>query len=136
MPTNLLDHRARLAAANADKAELDISIARGEYVKLSDALELWSKVITDCRTRFLAIPSKAAPECFKRKKKSEVQAVLVTEVHEALHDLAEIDAARYFSKRGTPAILAATGANDQPVGRPRKKVKSRKQRGARKVANK
>ncbi len=50
--------RARLAAAQADRTELEVKKMRGELIPVHAVLETWEPIVTAARNKVLAIPSK------------------------------------------------------------------------------
>lgn len=56
---NLGEERARLASAQADRAELEVKQLTGELIPAAVILESWEPVVGAARAKVLAIPSKA-----------------------------------------------------------------------------
>ena len=56
--TDLTKERARLAAAQADRTELEVATMRAELIPADDILAIWEPLIGAARTKILSIPSK------------------------------------------------------------------------------
>lgn len=81
--------KARLTKIQADKAQLELDEMAGDLVKAEDVeKELYSK-ITDCKTRLLGIPSKAAPIVAAETSAGACQKIINELVYEALEELSE-----------------------------------------------
>ncbi|MEO0957086.1 MAG: terminase small subunit [Pseudomonadota bacterium] len=72
---DLLEEKARLTRAQADKAEIQLAQTRGDLVKVDDVERAWSATLRDVRAGMLAVPSR-------------VQQRLA---HLTAHDVSEID---------------------------------------------
>ena len=116
--------RARLAAAQAEKQEMEVLERRGELLPVDSVASLWARVVTDAKTALLALPSKLAPQVVG-KSREEARARIDSGIRDALRRLAE-----------TAGDLAAgvepTVKNDgKRVGRRKPAAKPRGERGAR-----
>jgi phage terminase Nu1 subunit (DNA packaging protein) len=111
--SEFINHRDRLAKANADRVEMENDVMRGKLAPLDDVHIVWSKIVMDTRTRMLGIPSKAASGLAILTTKAEVHALLETEIHGALNDLAEIDTSSYLGDKSPALESAAAEANSQ-----------------------
>jgi len=56
---SLYVERARLAAAQADRTELEVKQLRGDLIPAHAVLEAWEPIVGAARAKVLAIPSKA-----------------------------------------------------------------------------
>lgn len=83
---DLTQERALLAHYQARKAEIELKAMEGEYALLSDVVEEVSEAIANCKSRLLAIPSKAAP-VVAGLATSEAHTLLEDYVREALLEL-------------------------------------------------
>lgn len=120
--------RARLTKEQADKAAMVNEMMRGDTVKISVVAQIISTVIVNAKTRFLSIPTKAAPLLLGCKTMPQAREVLERFINEALNDLSTLSAA---NMAGDSAIVAAAADLDsEPVGGRAPKVVTRKQRGA------
>ncbi len=85
---SLTAERSRLARAKADAAERDAAVASGELVRADDVRKTWLGIVAAIRSRMLLIPAKIAPRIVTRAP-AEAQALLQSEIHAALSELAE-----------------------------------------------
>ncbi|MDH3636852.1 MAG: hypothetical protein OES09_00105 [Gammaproteobacteria bacterium] len=129
---DLTAERARLAKEQADRAEMENAIRRGEQVNVEAVQDLWTVVLTNVKARLLGIPTKAAPELDGTIQQK--RAVLDAQIREALEELSTgPDAWRAESLRRL-GIAATAESDGESMGGNGKVPKSRKQRGAGKVA--
>lgn len=84
---DLVAERARLAAAQADRIEMENHQTRGLVVRTEDAIRITTEMLAKVRTRILAIPAEAAPGLHRCKSVAEVEADLRRRVIEALAEL-------------------------------------------------
>lgn len=84
---DLVAERARLAKEQADAQAMKNDLMRGEVVLVADAVRQVTQDYAAVRTRLLAIPSEAAPRAHACRSTTEVQAVLMAAVCEAMADL-------------------------------------------------
>lgn len=125
--------RARLTKEQADKAAMQNAVTRGVLVDVEEVAQHWGGLLTNCKTKLLAIPTKAAPMVLGSKSLPQVREVLEKSIREALHDLIS---ANPTPDRGSKAgANPATESDSEPVGRPAPETKRRKQRGAGPVDN-
>ena len=83
--------KARLVKHQADKAELDVLEQSGELLRLDEVVLGWNKMISECKTRLLSIPSKAAPIVASETNAGAVQEIIEELVREALEELANYE---------------------------------------------
>lgn len=88
-PADYHSEKSRLVKFQADKAELEVTVRKGELAEVSDVSEQWAKQVIGCKTRLLGIGSKAAPMVMAAKNAGEAQAIIDDMVREALLELAE-----------------------------------------------
>tara|TARA_R110000796_G_scaffold29304_4_gene79312 strand:- start:746 stop:1216 length:471 start_codon:yes stop_codon:yes gene_type:complete len=79
--------RARLAKEQADAKEMENAIGRGELVHIEKIAVEYEKQLTKLRTRLLALPNKVAPEAHACSTAKDVQALIETNIVEALNEL-------------------------------------------------
>ncbi|MEW6718903.1 MAG: terminase small subunit [Thermodesulfobacteriota bacterium] len=80
--------RRRLLEIEAERRAIHLAREQGEVVLADDAEKLWSAQVTACRSRLLAIPTKATPRVVGLENHAEVNDVLQTLIYEALDELA------------------------------------------------
>lgn len=79
--------RARLTKNQADKAALEVAELQGRLLDAGVMAQYWGEIITNVRTKFLAVPVKAAPEVFGLESKNEIQEAMERLVAEVLDEL-------------------------------------------------
>ena len=84
---DLVAERARLAAAQATRVEMEIHRTAGLVVPIEESVRQLTKILTRVRARILAIPSEAAPSISRLKTPAEIEAELRRRVIDALTDL-------------------------------------------------
>jgi phage terminase Nu1 subunit (DNA packaging protein) len=114
------DQRQRLAAAQAEKAEAENAIRRGELLQASDVGSAWSEMIAAARAKFLSMPTKLGPQIANVGDVGRIAEIIRAEVHEALAELAEYKPDPAQSGEDVDAASAADGL---AVGRRKPKVK-------------
>ena len=90
-PEDYHTEKARLVKHQADKAELDVLEHSGELLRLDEVVLGWNKMISECKTRLLSIPSKAAPIVASETNAGAVQEIIEELVREALEELANYE---------------------------------------------
>ena len=116
--------RARLTAAQAEKTEIDLAERRGELLPVDSVASLWTRVLTDTKTKLLSLPSKLAPQVIG-KSREEARAKIEHAIHEALRTLAD-------TAGGDPdGTDAAAEGDGKRVGRRASKTEPGGERGAR-----
>jgi phage terminase Nu1 subunit (DNA packaging protein) len=81
--------KTRLAAAQADKHELENAVRRGELLSIESISKAWSYVITSVRAKLLSLPTKCAPELAMMNDPGSIRDRLTTELHAALSEAAD-----------------------------------------------
>jgi len=84
-------HRTRLTKARADMAEMEKAQIEEQLIPADDVEKVWIEVSQNMRQKLLALPQRAAPECFAAEKLVEVKAILKEQVYDALQEIAEIE---------------------------------------------
>ena len=79
--------RARLTHHQAERAELENAITRGELIPASLVEETWTSDVLRMRARLLAMPSKIAPTLSGLNTYSETLEVIKAACYEALEEL-------------------------------------------------
>jgi phage terminase Nu1 subunit (DNA packaging protein) len=80
LKTRMINARTRLAESEADHAA-------GRTLLKSDVEAVWLRVVTNMRTRMLALPARVAPMLQAAVSPGEASAILTDAVHDALTDL-------------------------------------------------
>lgn len=79
--------RARLTHNQAERAELENAITRGELIPANQVEETWTNHVLRMRSRLLALPSKIAPTLSGLDTYSEVFEIIRAACYEALEEL-------------------------------------------------
>ena len=79
--------RARLTHQQAERAELENAITRGELIPASLVEETWTSDVLRMRARLLALPSKIAPTLSGLDTYSEVFEIIRAACYEAMEEL-------------------------------------------------
>ncbi len=90
-PEDYQVEKARLVKNQADKAEIEVQTLSGELVSSENVSKHWYQMVTDCKTRLLSIPSKAAPIVASETNAGAVQEIIEELVREALEELANYE---------------------------------------------
>ncbi|MFC4158275.1 hypothetical protein [Chitinimonas lacunae] len=84
---DLTNERARLAAAQADKTELELAQLRGELIPLAQAQDAWSAMVGASRAKFLTLAARLAPRAVGMTEQ-QIERLTRDMVYEALAELA------------------------------------------------
>lgn len=107
------DFKGRKIAAQAQIEELNLFQRRGELVDITTMRRHLEPMITDTRTRLLALPTKIAPKLVGMKDPRNIRSVLETEINEALDDLSRIDPADVCAEGHVAHVGATPEADSQ-----------------------
>lgn len=86
-PDNPGDAENRKLSADASLAELKLHRELGQLAKIEDAERIWTRQVSACRTKLLALPSKLAPVALSANSVEEIRSLFERELHEALNEL-------------------------------------------------
>lgn len=86
---DLIAERARLAKAQADKTELELKIKKGELMYVDVVEHGWKCLVHAARSKFLALPTKMAPQLAACQTPAEVQQLLKKEIYAAMTELSQ-----------------------------------------------
>ena len=131
----LAHEQTRLTRAKAELAEIELRTNQGILVRVDHVVKFWSRMISDCRSRLLALPTRAAPLMFASKSLAEARALHETLIEEALHELTELKPTDYARGFMSQAMGPAAAVDRKQVGRRKTKTQSRKQRRGRPMAH-
>jgi phage terminase Nu1 subunit (DNA packaging protein) len=84
----ILAERLRLLKAQSEKCERENAIERREYLRADAVMTVWTKCLTNCRSRLLALPTKLAVVLVNRSEPSYIAEQIKQEVYMALTELA------------------------------------------------
>ncbi len=80
--------RERLHSAQAEKAELDLAVRRGELLEAEEVVKTWSDHIARARLRLRSIPHRVAAQIAVKTSAPAIATLLLDEIDEALTELA------------------------------------------------
>jgi phage terminase Nu1 subunit (DNA packaging protein) len=80
--------RTRLAAAQAEKAELDLAERRGELADLNTIAEELGKLFSVHRSQLLSVPTKLSPQLVGLTDAAKINAILRAEIESRLSEFA------------------------------------------------
>lgn len=131
------NQKERLAAAQAEKVEMENAVRRGELARRADVTRFWSDCQSAARAKFLGIAPKLAPQLRNLGDANVIAAAIRAEACAALAELADYEPGGPEGMvEGDSSLEDAAAKPDRElVGRPRAKAQQRKQRGARPVAD-
>lgn len=92
---DIVAERARLTHHQANIAELDESVKRGELIPAEVVEQVWSDMVASFRAKCLSIPTKAAHQFVALTDLSEIQDALKEHLAEALTELSEYEPDHY-----------------------------------------
>lgn len=103
----LTAEKARLAAAQAEKYELENAVKRGELLPRTEVQPAWSSFVVATRSRLMAIAPGIAPLLSITMEPGGCQDIVESAVYEALSDLANSEVS---------AGIVAPAAEAEPIG--------------------
>lgn len=135
--------KVRLLKAQADKAELEASIMRGDTIPADVVQDVVGGMVAAFRARMLALPSRAAAQVLACADYQAAEELLRELTYEALNELADFDPEQFLHERSRPAHLlrgdqdrsAAAESDRQRMGGSQPDAQPRKQRRTRKVGH-
>lgn len=90
-----VDHRTRLVVAKAEKEEyqarlaaLEVAEREGSLISRAASNAATQQLISNAKAKLLSIPAKAAPQIVAMTSIAEVQDLLLSEICQALEELA------------------------------------------------
>ena len=132
---SLTFERTRLARVQADKIELEISVLKGQLIKTDDLENQWLERAAKMRAALLALPGKLANVAVAAASLKDIEDAARAEIYSALAELATHGENTTGTRQETLAEpSAAAAADSQSVGGRKPRVKPRKQRATRQVA--
>lgn len=85
--TTLEQERIRLTAAQANRAEMELAISRGELLPVDDVINEMSKALSEIKATVINLPARIAPAVFNQKTSRDVETVAKGIVTDALYRL-------------------------------------------------
>jgi hypothetical protein len=107
--------RARLDAAKAELAELELAKRRGELIDPAEAERILIALFGALSQRLQAIPRKAAPELAAESSPARCELIVEGLIHEALHDVdgEAAKAAKRLEARAARREVACRGSGSR-----------------------
>lgn len=108
--------RARLTHHQANIAQMEEAVKRGQLIPADTVRHTWSQMIAKARAKLLAMPAKLALRLSAISDVTQVQAELQTAQYEALAELAAYDPKHYGidpARAGDSDVVAAANADGQ-----------------------
>ena len=89
---------ALLEKRKREKIELELAEMRGEMHKSSDVERVMNDMLSNFRSKILALPSKIAPQLITLTTISDFQDILQKEMINILHELSNYDPEKFYSE--------------------------------------
>ena len=124
----LESERTRLATAQAEKAEIEVSIMKGNLIPAEHVEKAVNNMVNAFKAKMLSLPTKAAPSVVVLADQIEAENVLRDFVYEACQELSEYDSEKYSTldnKQSGETDSPAPETDGKRVGRRKKAVKPR-----------
>lgn len=118
--------RTRLLTAQADRAELDLKIAQGEYIPAEMVSERWSRVASDFKARILSIPARMISKTLAAKSPAEIEIAFKELLFEALDELSTDGKKEPKKPAKKKQTKSKKSIKKKPVKPKKKTVKQRK----------
>lgn len=84
--------------AKREKAEIELAHLKREMHKADEVEKIQNHMVMAFRSKMLSLPSKSALLLASKDDPKMIEALLERDIHEALAELAEYDAAQYFTE--------------------------------------
>jgi len=84
--------------AKREKAEIELAHLKREMHKADEVEKIQNHMVMAFRSKMLTLPSKSALLLASKDDPKMIEALLERDIHEALAELAEYDAAQYFTE--------------------------------------
>ena len=94
---NLVDERARLAKAQADKTEMEVEVLKENLLAADSVLSEWQACIASCRAKLLSLPTKLAFKISNIDETHEIERFLKHSINESLIELSNYESANETS---------------------------------------
>lgn len=130
--TDYDNQRERLAAAQAERVEMENAVRRGQLVDIATIEKFWADCVLNARARLLGMGAKLGPQLVNLADPAVLAAAISGEARTALADLADYSPGDHADLSAVDASAAADG---EPVGGSRASTEQRKRGRAGAVAN-
>ena len=116
----LTAERARLARAQADKAEMEVAALEGRLVPAESVEKTWLVLATSFRSRMVAMPGKLAHQLAAIQSPAEAEDFIRKSIYEALDELSNFHPQQYSASLDSPESgipdETAAAPESEPVG--------------------
>lgn len=125
------NQRERLAAAQAEKFEMENAVRAGRLVEADKVQNAWADHVAAARAKLLGTPTKLGPQLTNIADPNVIATRLRAEIYAAVNELAEWELPEPDGESGAPAAPDAGGVEKpaavvgKPVGRRKQKAEQR-----------
>ena len=88
---DLNTEKAKLAAVQRQKIEIEIDEKQEKLVPADEVGKYWDKLVNNCRSKLLALPTRLAPQLVGIKDPNVIESNLRDVIYEALTELSNSD---------------------------------------------
>ena len=98
---DIAEEKAKLTAAQARKAELEVEQLEKSLIPAQLVEDTWIDYVSNVRARLLGLPSRVAHQVITVDKYAEAELIIKEQVHEALNELAQNGIPKEYRKGDT-----------------------------------
>ncbi len=98
---DIAEEKAKLTAAQARKAELEVEQLEKSLIPAQLVEETWVDYVSNVRAKLLGLPSRVAHQVITVDKYAEAELIIKEQVHEALNELAQNGIPKEYRKGDT-----------------------------------
>ncbi len=93
------EEHALLEKAKREKTELELAAMRGTIHFSEDVERVMNNMLSNFRSKVLALPSRAAPSLITLTSIADIQEILQMEVLDVLHELSNYNPSEFYSEK-------------------------------------
>lgn len=113
------DQRERLAAAQAERVEMENATKRGQLARVDEVVRFVSDHNAAARAKLLSLPAKLSPQLVGIDDPNVIAAAIRADLYAALSELAEwVPAESEPDESGDAGMESTAGSDSKPMGRP------------------
>lgn len=109
-PTELHAERTRLLKAQADKMEIEVAKIEGALIPADQVVLAWQQLVAAARAKFLALPSRLAPQLAGNHDIQAIKEAITEAVREALEELSRFRLADISKTSDPPGGIGSQAA--------------------------
>ena len=98
---DIAEEKAKLTAAQARKAELEVEQLEKSLIPAQLVEDTWVDYVSNVRAKLLGLPSRVAHQVITVDKYAEAELIIKEQVHEALNELAQNGIPKEYRKGDT-----------------------------------